>query len=249
MTPLTISVITVCFNSEATIKHTIASVNAQTYPHIEHVFIDGASSDSTLNVINRESTVAKRVRSAPDNGIYDALNKGIREATGEVVGFLHADDFFADIQVLEQVASGFASSATAGVYGDLQYVSQTNTEKVIRHWQTREFSEAHLKHGWMPPHPTLYVRKSWYERIGGFDTRYRIAADYFSMLKLFGDPEFQTAYIPKVLVKMRLGGASNRSLRNIFNKSREDYDALKRSGVGGAYTLAAKNLRKLGQFF
>ena len=166
-----------------------------------------------------------------------------------MVGFLHADDFFAHDHVLEQIASGFVGADIAGVYGDLQYVSQTDTTKVIRHWKTREFSAGRLRRGWMPPHPTLYVRKSWYERIGSFDTQYRIAADYFSMLQLFGDPEFKAAYIPEMLVKMRVGGASNRSLRNIVRKSKEDLDALRRSGVGGVGTLVAKNVRKLGQFF
>lgn len=244
-----ISIITVCFNSEATILQTIESANAQSYPHIEHVFIDGASQDRSLKVIDRESRIPKIVISEPDNGIYDALNKGIGVATGDVVGFLHADDFYADRQILEKVANSFSDTSISGVYGDLQYVSQLSTEKVIRSWKAREFSPARLKRGWMPPHPTLYVRKLLYEHIGGFDTRYRIAADYFSILQLFSDPAFHAVYIPEVLVKMRAGGVSNRSLNNIMLKSREDYDALRRSGVGGGLTLALKNLRKVGQFF
>ena len=149
-----------------------------------------------------------------DRGIYDALNKGINAATGDVVGFLHADDFFAHDQVLEQIAGAFIGADIAGIYGDLQY-----------------------------------VRKPWYSRIGGFDTQYRIAADYFSMLQLFGNPEFKAAYIPEVLVKMCVGGASNRSLGNIVRKSQEDLDALRRSGVGGFGTLVGKNIRKVGQFW
>lgn len=246
---LKISVITVCFNSEATIGQTIQSVNQQTYPNIEHVFIDGASKDDTLAVIERESRVNRVVVSEPDKGIYDALNKGITAASGDVVGFLHADDFYAKPDVLEKIAFGFVSPNIGGVYGDLHYVSQSDTTKVIRHWQTREFSPARLRRGWMPPHPTLYVRKSFYERIGFFDTRYRIAADYFSILQLFSDPTFHTIYIPEILMKMRTGGTSNRSLNNIFRKSHEDYDALRRSGVGGSLTLVLKNLRKIGQFF
>lgn len=246
---LKISVITVCFNSEATIGHTIQSVNQQTYPNIEHVFIDGASQDSTLTVIERESRRDRLVVSEPDNGIYDALNKGITAATGDVVGFLHADDFYADSDVLKKITRSFSSPGIAGVYGDLQYVSQSDVTKVIRRWQTREFSPRRLRRGWMPPHPTLYVRKSFYERIGLFDTRYHIAADYFSILQLFSDPTFRTIYIPEILMKMRTGGTSNRSLNNIIRKSCEDYDALRRSGVGGSLTLALKNLRKIGQFF
>lgn len=246
---LKISVITVCFNSEATIAHTIQSVNQQTYPHIEQVFVDGASQDNTLAVIERHSRVNRMVVSESDKGIYDALNKGIKIATGDVVGFLHADDYFADTRVLEKIANAFSDSTISGVYGDLTYVSQRSTEKVIRSWRAHEFSPAHLKRGWMPPHPTLYVRKHWYDRIGGFETRYRIAADYFSVLQLFSDPAFHTIYIPEMLVNMRVGGTSNRSLYNIIKKSREDYDALRRSGVGGFMTLILKNIRKAGQFF
>ena len=245
----TISVITVCFRSERTIGHTIDSVNAQSYPHIEHVFIDGASTDNTLGVIKAHSQRVRRVLSEPDRGIYDALNKGLCLAKGDVVGFLHADDFFAHSDVLAHVAAQFADPAVGGVYGDLQYVSETDPSRVIRHWKAMPFSRWRLRLGWMPPHPTLYVRKPWYDRIGGFDTRYRIAADYFSILQLFTHPEFKTSYLPKVLVKMRAGGVSNRSLKNILLKSREDLDALRRSRAGGLATLAAKNLRKLGQFF
>jgi len=244
-----ISIITVCFNSEATIGQTIRSANDQSYSNIEHIFIDGASHDRSLEVIDRESRIPKIVISEPDNGIYDALNKGLSVATGDIVGFLHADDFYADSQVLEKVAAGFSDSSISGVYGDLQYVSKKNADTVVRSWTARDFSPARLKRGWMPPHPTLYVRKSCYEYIGGFDTRYRIAADYFSILQLFSDPAFHTVYIPEVLVKMRIGGMSNRSLNNIMQKSGEDYDALRRSEVGGWITLALKNLRKIGQFF
>ena len=187
--------------------------------------------------------------SEPDEGIYDALNKGIALATGDVIGFLHADDFYANPDVLSAIADRFRDHSVDAVYGDLQYVSQLNPDKIIRHWHTRTFTERRLKRGWMPPHPTLYIRKPWYERIGGFDTRYRIAADYFFMLQLFSHSDFDACYIPDVLVKMRVGGASNRSVNNIIQKSREDFDALRRTGVGGINTLLAKNLRKLGQFF
>ena len=245
----TISVITVCRNNEATVGDTISSVNEQTYPHVEHVFVDGASTDNTLAVINGQSLRTRRIVSEPDAGIYDALNKGISLATGAVIGFLHADDFYAHPEVLQDIANRFSKQDISAVYGDLHYVSQANTQKVIRHWQTQPFTYARLKHGWMPPHPTLYVRREWYERIGGFNTRYNIAADYFSMLQLFSHRSFTSAYIPNVLVKMRMGGASNRSIKNIIQKTREDFDALKRSGVGGIGTLLAKNLRKLRQFW
>lgn len=243
-----VSVVTACYNSAKTIGTTIHSVNAQSYANIEHVFIDGGSTDDTLNVISASARKNHSVLSESDDGIYDALNKGVQRATGDVVGFLHADDFYTDDSVVETIADCFSRPEVQAVYGDLQYVSQSETDKVIRSWNTKVFSQGRLKRGWMPPHPTLYVRKEWYERIGGFDTQYRIAADYLSILQLFSYPDFEAVYLPQVLVKMRVGGASNRSLKNIIQKSREDYAALKRAGVGGLGTLMSKNLRKIGQF-
>lgn len=243
-----ISVITACFNSEATVGDTVSSVNDQSYSNVEHVFIDGASTDKTVEVISECSRRDNLLLSEPDKGIYDALNKGIALATGDVIGFLHADDFFAHPGVLEKIGERFSESGLGGVYGDLQYVSQADSGKVVRHWQTGTFSTARLRRGWMPPHPTLYIRKQWYELVGDFDTKYCIAADYFSILRLFGSPDFHSAYIPDVLVKMRVGGASNRSLKNIIQKSCEDLDALRRSGVGGFGTVLAKNFRKVKQF-
>lgn len=243
-----ISVITACFNCEATILDTIRSVNAQTYPHIEHVFVDGGSTDNTLEEIHTKSKVVRRVISERDRGIYDALNKGLQLASGDVVGFLHADDFYAHDAVLASLAECFADPSVQAVYGDLQYVNQQDVANVVRHWSAKAFSMQQLKRGWMPPHPTLYVRKDWYARIGGFNTSYRIAADYDSMLKLFTTTGFKSVYLPAVLVRMRTGGASNRSLKNIVLKSREDYRALRANGVGGVSTLIAKNVRKFGQF-
>lgn len=243
-----VSVVTACYNSAKTIGTTIQSVNAQSYANIEHVFIDGGSTDDTLNVISASARKNHSVLSESDNGIYDALNKGVQRATGDVVGFLHADDFYTDDSVVETIADCFSRPEVQAVYGDLQYVSQSETDKVIRSWNTKAFSQGRLKRGWMPPHPTLYVREEWYERIGGFDTQYRIAADYLCILQLFSHPDFEAVYLPQVLVKMRVGGASNRSLKNIIQKSREDYAALKLAGVGGLGTLMSKNLRKIEQF-
>ena len=156
-----ISVITVCFNSEATVGQTIDSVNDQAYSNVEHVFIDGASADKTVEIINARSRRTKLLISEPDKGIYDALNKGIALATGDVIGFLHADDFYAHSSVLQDIAERFSTSSLGGVYGDLQYVSQADTHRIIRHWPARSFTEARLRYGWMPPHPTLYIRKHW----------------------------------------------------------------------------------------
>lgn len=229
----------------------LASVAAQSYPHREHVVIDGASTDGTVELLESLRSQLGVLISEPDKGIYDALNKGIARSTGDVVGFLHADDLYAHPNVLGDVARAFDDPTVCAVYGDLEYVKQQDTSRVVRHWKSAPFSARRMARGWMPPHPTLYVRREWYERIGGFDTRYSIAADYFSILQLFSHPDFKTVYLPQVLIKMRLGGASNRSLANMARKSREDFDALSRSGFGAAGSLAAltmKSLSKIGQF-
>lgn len=228
------------------------SVAEQTYPEREHLVIDGGSRDGTMSLLQARKSQLSVLVSEPDEGLYDALNKGIARASGDVLGFLHADDLYAHRDVLAHVAGVFDADPTiCAVYGDLQYVRQGNTEEVVRHWRSSGFSPARLAWGWMPPHPTLYVRRHWYERIGGLDTRYRISADYYSILQLFTQSDFKAAYLPEVLVKMRLGGISNRSLKAIWRKSREDWNALRRTGVGafgGVGALVWKNLSKLSQF-
>jgi len=244
-----ISIITVTWNCNDTINDCLDSVASQTWSNIEHVVIDGASTDGTVGLLEQRRNSLAVFVSEPDKGIYDALNKGIARATGDVVGFLHADDIYADNDVLKDVAAAFADPAVQAVYGDLQYVSKEDTTKLVRYWKSAPFNSRLLKRGWMPAHPTLYVRREWYQRIGGFDINYKIAADYCSILQMFSQPDFKTVYLPRVMVKMRVGGASNRSLSNIVRKSKEDLDALRRSGVGGIGALAWKNLSKVGQFF
>jgi len=248
-----ISLVTACYNSAATLPDTLCSIRSQQGCSFEYIVIDGGSFDGTLGLIEAEK-VAPGTRlvtwiSESDQGIYDALNKGISLARGEVLGFLHADDVFAHPQVLSQVSACFDDPSVVVCYGDLEYVWRDAPNRVMRHWQAGQFMQARLRRGWMPPHPTLYVRRSWYEAHGGFDTSYRISADYDLILRLFSDlSDFQVAYIPEVLVRMRAGGASNRSLRNVLRKSVEDFRALKSNGVGGLGALAWKNFSKLGQF-
>ena len=244
-----ISVITAVLNGRATIADALASVLAQDHPDIELIVIDGASTDGTLDIIQRYAGRVAHLVSEPDRGIYDALNKGIRLATGEVVGFLHADDRYADNRVLSRIAAALSDPGVDACYGDLLYVGKDEPNHVIRHWQAGPYHPRLLARGWMPPHPTFYARRSVYQRLGGFDLDYRIAADYDCMLRFLGAGRVACAYIPEVLVQMRLGGASNRSLRNLLQKSREDYLALRRNQVGGMGTLLLKNLQKLPQFF
>jgi len=250
-TVVKISVITAVYNRSDTIAEAVKSVHRQTYQNVEHVVIDGASSDGTLAILENLAHELNDfiLVSEPDKGIYDALNKGISRATGDIVGMMHSDDFFADEMVLESVAAAFADPAIDAVYGNLDYVAKDNTSRILRHWSSGEYRSSLLSRGWMPPHPTLYLRRSVIERWGGFDTNFRIAADYDVILRYFGQGRIRAAYIPRVLVKMRMGGESNRSLSRIWLKTTEDYTALRRNGVGGFRALLCKNLGKISQFF
>ncbi|MBK1718332.1 glycosyltransferase family 2 protein [Thiocystis violacea] len=248
-----LTLVTASYNAVQTLAETLGSVGVQQGLTLEYLLIDGGSSDGTVDLIRAESarpgTPVSRWQSEPDRGIYDALNKGIALATGEVLGFLHADDVLAHPRVLQRVADCFADPSVMACYGDLDYVWRDEPARVARHWSSGPFDPKRLRWGWMPPHPTLYVRRSWYEANGVFDTRYRIAADYDLMLRLLsGLTARQVVYLSEVLVRMRTGGASNRSLRNILRKSAEDYRALSSNGIGGVGALAWKNLSKLSQF-
>ncbi|WJY20957.1 glycosyltransferase family 2 protein [Fontisubflavum oceani] len=243
-----ISVITAVYNSETTVAEAIASVASQTYPDVEHLIIEGKSKDGSLATIETASHDRMVLVSEQDTGIYDALNKGISKATGDVVGFLHSDDFLAHPDVLARIAAAFEDPTVEAVFSDLDYVAQSDTSRIVRRWATGPFARERLKRGWMPAHPTLYLRRSVYERIGMFDTGFQIAADYDFILRYFSQLSARSVYIPEVLYKMRLGGESNRDFGRIKRKSLEDYRAIRRNGVGGPMTLAIKNLSKLGQF-
>lgn len=246
---ITISVITATYNRADTVVGALASVAGQTWPNVEHIVIDGASTDGTLQLIEAQRERLAVLVSEPDGGIYDALNKGLALATGDVVGLLHSDDAYADARVLERVAQAFADPAVDGVYGDLDYVAKADISRIVRRWRSGAYARDNLAHGWMPPHPTLFLRRAVIQQWGGFDTSYRIAADYDAMLRYLARGRIRLAYIPEVLVKMRVGGESNRSLGRILRKSREDYRALRRNEVGGVGALVWKNLSKLPQFF
>jgi glycosyltransferase involved in cell wall biosynthesis len=243
-----ISVVTAVYNRAGTIVQAIQSVRSQRWRDVEHVVIDGASTDGTLALLQANLDHRAVLVSEPDRGIYNALNKGLARCTGDCIGLMHSDDFYADDAVLDSVAAAFADPAVDAVYGDLDYVAKDDVDHVVRHWHAGPYAPSRLVLGWMPPHPTLYLRRSVIERWGGFDESLRIAADYDAVLRYFARGGVRAAYIPRVLVKMRLGGESNRSLAKIWLKSREDMVAIRRNGVGGMGTLACKNLGKLGQF-
>lgn len=248
MQPPKISIITVTYQSEGTLGTAIESVLGQTYANIEYIIVDGASKDNTADLVKSYGNGIAQFVSEPDHGIYNAMNKGLGMATGDVIGFLHADDILASPHTIEEIAQTFEKSEIGAVYGDLEYIDKSNTQKVIRYWKSQAFELPLLRKGWMPPHPTLYIKKEWIDKTGQFNEKYRIAADYDYILRLFKSPSLIVAYIPHTIVKMRVGGASNQSLRNIYLKSKEDYLALRRNKIGGWVTLLFKNLSKIEQF-
>jgi glycosyltransferase len=245
-----ISIITAVFNGKSTIEEAIKSLSGQTYKNVEHIVVDGGSADGTLDVIERYRGKIAKIISEPDRGIYDALNKGIRLASGDAIGILHGDDLYAHDKVLGKVASVFENRNLDSCYGDLEYVSKEDSNKVIRYWKSSTFRPGKFKYGWMPPHPTFFVKREIYEKYGLFNTGFRIAADYELMLRFLEKHRISTHYIPEVFIKMRLGGASNRSLKNMFIKSSEDYKAWKVNNLnGGLHTILLKNFSKIPQFF
>ncbi|EAR14647.1 glycosyltransferase family 2 protein [Robiginitalea biformata] len=249
---MTLTLITATYNSVKTLKSCLDSVAAQDYKDYEHLMIDGASTDGTLEFLEgyRESHPHLRVISEPDAGIYDALNKGVSNARGNIVGFVHSDDMLADSGVLNRIIKCFNNGNPDGVYGDLEYVRQEDPDRVVRHWKSAPLNRDLLQKGWMPPHPTLFLKKSVYDKHGAFDLSYQIAADYDFMLRIFQDTEYAFTYLPGVITKMRVGGASNRSLKNILQKSREDLRAMRANQIAMPFlALGYKNLSKLPQFF
>lgn len=244
-----ISVVTAVRNGAATLPRMLDSLRAQTHADLEHVVQDGASTDGTVELLRAQGLAGMALVSAADGGIYEAINAGIRRATGDVIGLLHADDVLADASVLARVADVLADPAIDGVYGDLNYVARADPSRVIRHWRAGAFNPRALALGWMPPHPTLYLRREVFDRAGLYDTSYRISGDYDGMLRFLTTGQVRLAYISHVMVQMQMGGASNRSFAQMIRKSREDYRAIRRHNVGGIGTLVAKNLSKLPQFF
>lgn len=244
-----VSIITAVMNGKGTIRETIESVLGQEYKNIEHIIIDGNSTDGTLEMIaGYKDQIAKTI-SEPDQGIYDALNKGIRISSGNIIGILHAGDLYAHDRVIERVVEGFEKNNGEGCYGDLQYVHRNDPNKVIRYWKSSPYRDGKFKFGWMPPHPTFFVKREIYEKYGVFDKEFRIAGDYELMLRFLERHRISIFYIPEVLIKMRWGGISNRSVKDLWVKSREDYKAWERNHLkGNIFIIFLKNLSKLPQF-
>jgi len=245
-----VTLITAVFNNCGSIRDCINSVLSQSYPHIEYLIVDGGSTDGTIEVIQSYNGRINKFVSEPDRGIYDALNKGIRMAMGDIVGFLHSDDVYAGTEVITKVAEGMERTRADVSYGDLVYVDANDTSKVIRYWRAGAFRNKKFYNGWMPPHPTFFVRRSLYERCGGFKLDLGSAADYELMLRLMLKHGMSAVYIPEILVRMRVGGMSNATMRNRVKANRMDRRAWKVNGLKPyPWTLWMKPLRKVGQYF
>jgi glycosyltransferase involved in cell wall biosynthesis len=227
---ISITVITASYNSVNTIADTLDAVAKQTHVNVEHLVIDGASNDGTLEIVRNHSNSKIRLISERDGGIYDAMNKGLSQADGEVIGFLNSDDFYADASVLKRVAAVFEDKSVEACFADLVYVTPDN-RRVVRYWKSKPFAKGDFAKGWCPAHPTFYIRKSALQRLGMFDQSFKLAADVEFMMRYLELGDIKSVYIPHVFVRMRLGGATNQSWGNVWKQNKEIFVALNKNGV------------------
>lgn len=243
------SIITVCYNSASTIRDTIESVIRQSYSNIEYIIIDGKSKDHTMSIIKEYEANIQKIVSEPDNGMYDAINKGIAMSSGDIIGILNADDFYIDDKVIKDVVNQFQELDYEGLYADLVYVDSENTSSVKRYWKSGKYKPGRFTKGWMPPHPTFFLKRSVYQKYGAYNTTFVSAADYELMLRMIHKYKINLGYLDRIIVKMRIGGMSNSSLRNRLRANREDKRAWEINELKyKPYTFFFKPLRKLGQF-
>lgn len=226
-----VSIITAVRNAETSIGAALESVRRQTYRDIEHIVVDGLSTDGTMDVVRRHSARLAKIVSERDSGIYDAFNKGLRLATGEVVAFLNADDVYASPDIVQSVAEVFARSQAGAVFGDVEFVRPAEPGRVVRHYSSEGFSPKRLRYGWMPAHPSLFLKRRLIEQFGAFDPSYRIAGDFELVARLFGRERIDFEYLPRVFVTMRTGGASTRGVRSTLTINREILRACRDNGI------------------
>jgi glycosyltransferase involved in cell wall biosynthesis len=247
---ISFSVITTSRNSSVTIKCAIDSVRAQTKESIEYIIVDGESIDGTVDIVKSYGSQISSFVSEPDAGIYDAINKGIRMATGEIVGVLHSDDFFYDDRVLERVAEAFADENTDAVFGDVRFVKPNNLDKTVRYYSSAKFRIDEFKYGQMPAHPSFYVRRELFEKLGYYKTDYKIAADFELMLRFLYVHKVRFRYLDMPLVTMRTGGASTKSLLSNITINREVLRACRENGLNTDYLrIYSKYFFKVFQLF
>lgn len=244
-----ISIITVCYNSAKTLEDTIQSVMGQTYGDIEYIIIDGASTDGTLQILNKYKEDIDVLVSEPDKGIYDAMNKGIAKATGSIIGILNSDDVFFDNHTIQKVVDAFNTSGAEAVFGNLYYVKADDTNSVVRFWKSSPYKANGFSKGWHPAHPAFFVKKNVYEKYGVFDTTFNISADFELMLRFIAKHHIKTFYTSTVFVRMRVGGASNKNIKNIITGNKNIARAFKKNNIHyPAYYPVARLLPKLLQF-
>jgi glycosyltransferase involved in cell wall biosynthesis len=247
---LKVSIITITYNSESTLIDTIDSVLNQTYKDIEYIIVDGNSTDSTVSIVHSYKDKIVKFVSEKDKGLYDALNKGIAMATGDVIGILHSDDFYTNHHVIENIVNTFNMNHADAVYSDLYYVDKNDTNKIFRKWKSGHYKHGMFLNGWMPPHPTFFVRRSVYEKYGAFNLDLVSAADYELMLRFIHKHKIKLDYLPEFIIKMRVGGKSNVSIKNRIRANQEDRRAWKINGLKPQFhTLYMKPLRKIIQLF
>ena len=245
-----VSIITITYNSEATLKDTIESVVNQSYNDIEYIIVDGKSTDNSLSIIESYKDKISKVISEKDKGLYDALNKGIALATGDLIGIIHSDDFYTDNFVIQKIVKSIEENNSDAVYADLYYVDKVYTNKIFRKWKSGNYTYGQFINGWMPPHPTFFAKRSCYEKFGSFNLSFVSAADYELMLRFIHKHKIKLAYLPEFIIKMRVGGKSNVSLKNRIRANNEDRKAWIINGLKPKfYTLYAKPLRKIIQLF
>ncbi|MDI9861312.1 glycosyltransferase family 2 protein [Flectobacillus roseus] len=244
-----ITIITVSFNSEATIKQTIDSVLAQDYPNVEYIVVDGASKDGTVDILKSYGDRIKYI-SEKDKGIYDALNKGLKLATGDVVGTIGSDDFLPNSSVLGHVAEAFIQTGKDVIYGDLQYINPDNDEKIVRYWSSGEYKVENWLKGWMPPHLSCYIKREAFEKYGNYIIDFSCSGDYELMLRMMYKHKLSAGYLPEVLMTMRNGGTSTASWKHRYRANMEDRRAWKLNQLQPKwYTLWMKPLSKISQLF
>lgn len=245
-----ITVVTVCFNAAATITDTLESVARQTHSDVEHIIVDGASSDGTMDIIWRYEGHLAKVVSEPDYGIYDAMNKGLALASGDIVTFLNADDIYASDRILEHVARYMADPVLDACYANLIYVSREHSNRVIRYWKSRPYVSGLCLTGWMPAHPTFFIRKDILDRYGGFDISFRLQSDFDLMVRLFELHHIRTRHIPELWVRMRAGGASNQSLSNVWQGNLEAFRSCRKHGFAvSPWFIVRKIASRVPQYF
>lgn len=246
---LKVSIITVTYNSAEYLQGCIASVRNQTYPNIEYIIIDGKSTDSTMHIVRQNQDSIDYYISETDRGMYDAINKGLQVATGDVIGILNSDDEFENNDVVATIAATFVQQQVDSVYGDLEFVDRYDTNRIMRIWKGLPYKRSRFLYGWMPAHPTFYIRRSLIEKYGNYETHYFTAADYEFMCRYLYLHRISSAYIPQNLIKMRMGGQSNKNFKQRFRANRRDFLAMKKNKIPFPFLVSIlKPMIKLHQF-